>query len=122
MNRCASTWPVVFLALLTSLTSCDERPNPGPQGDSHTNWLRTCEADRDCAGLQCLCGVCTAPCSTDDACAEGWEGVIVPGVLRSGAGRRIGPPPRRPPQRRGGGAGRQADYGTARPEAAATMC
>lgn len=54
--------------LTTGLFGC-EPPAPGPQGDSHTNWLRTCNTDDECGGLSCLCGVCTAPCSTEDACS-----------------------------------------------------
>src|SRR6187402_2630611 len=55
-------------SLCVALFGC-EPPAPGPQGDSHTNWLRTCNTDDECGGLSCLCGVCTAPCTADDACS-----------------------------------------------------
>lgn len=55
-----------FIALGMAL-AC-QPPEPGPQGDSHTNWLRTCATDRDCGELSCVCGMCTAACSNDDAC------------------------------------------------------
>jgi glucuronoarabinoxylan endo-1,4-beta-xylanase len=57
-------------SLFVALTGC-EPPAPGPQGDSHTNWLRTCERDNECStGLSCVCGMCTARCSSDDACTS----------------------------------------------------
>src|SRR6187549_2332859 len=60
----------VGLCLLGALNGC-EPPAPGPQGDSHTNWLRTCESDSECGtGLSCVCGVCTARCSNDEACSS----------------------------------------------------
>jgi O-glycosyl hydrolase len=69
-----------------------EPPEPGPQGDSHTNWLRSCESDTECGTLQCLCGVCTAPCSTDDACsaAPGSSCLAAadPGAIATCAGKR----------------------------------
>ena len=58
----------VCLYLCGGLLGCEPKA-PGPQGDSHTNWLRTCESDGECGtGLSCVCGLCTARCSNDDAC------------------------------------------------------
>ena len=37
-------------------------------GDSQTNWLRSCGSDDGCNGMSCLCGVCTRPCSDVSAC------------------------------------------------------
>lgn len=31
-------------------------------GNSNTNWLRSCDTDDECGGLECLCGVCTRSC------------------------------------------------------------
>jgi O-glycosyl hydrolase len=67
MNRLSfSRYFLGFIALWAGL-GC-QPAEPGPQGDSHTNWLRTCAVDRDCGVLSCVCGVCTAPCSTEDEC------------------------------------------------------
>jgi len=67
MNRLFST---LALGLFVSLISgCDpDAHKPVPEGDSHTNWLRTCLADPECGELSCLCGVCTRACSEDSAC------------------------------------------------------
>jgi glucuronoarabinoxylan endo-1,4-beta-xylanase len=46
-------------------------PFDGPQTGSQTNWLLSCQIDAECeAGLQCLCGACTLPCSKNEGCAE----------------------------------------------------
>jgi O-glycosyl hydrolase len=68
----------VCLGLALALAGC-EPPAPGPQGDSHTNWLRTCESDNECGtGLSCVCGVCTARCSSDEACGSAPGASCVP--------------------------------------------
>jgi hypothetical protein len=36
-------------------------------GSSETHFLMSCDADCG-AGLECVCGVCTEPCDSDDAC------------------------------------------------------
>jgi hypothetical protein len=36
--------------------------------DSHTHWLKECERDAECAGLSCICGVCTKACDEGDDC------------------------------------------------------
>jgi hypothetical protein len=47
---------------------------PGGNGqgtDSQTNWLQSCQIDEQCGGgLSCVCGVCTAVCGEDAACAS----------------------------------------------------
>jgi len=37
---------------------------------TETHWLAMCSVDADCAGLSCLCGVCTEDCANDEACEE----------------------------------------------------
>jgi len=69
MNSRILTLPRLLLALSALALGC-EPPAPGPQGDSHTNWLRTCDADRDCGALSCVCGVCTLTCASAADCAS----------------------------------------------------
>ena len=68
MNQRNFTSFALCFWLTSGLVGCAP-PTGEPRGDSHTNWLRTCNTDDECGGLSCLCGVCTAPCSTDDACS-----------------------------------------------------
>ncbi len=42
----------------------------GPQTDSQTNWLKNCQADAQCAGLSCICGVCTRACNDTANCSD----------------------------------------------------
>jgi hypothetical protein len=69
MNPRGRAWNVLVVSLLSCVFGC-EPPEGGPRGDSHTNWLRTCESDRDCGNLRCLCDVCTLPCDVNDACGS----------------------------------------------------
>lgn len=56
----------------TLLACAPDHANTGPKvADSQTNWLRSCRISADCDLLSCVCGVCTKPCDTDAACAEG---------------------------------------------------
>lgn len=59
------------IAVLLTLGACNPaEPQPGPQGDSHTNWLRTCSSDADCGKLSCICGMCTRRCSDQAGCVN----------------------------------------------------
>jgi glucuronoarabinoxylan endo-1,4-beta-xylanase len=58
-----------FVASGTAL-SVGCQPDAGPSSDSQTNWLVTCQGDSECGTLSCVCGVCTLPCSADDACGD----------------------------------------------------
>lgn len=69
MNSRILTLPPLLFALGLLTPGC-EPSAPGPQGDSHTNWLRTCEADQDCGSLSCVCGVCTLTCTSNADCAS----------------------------------------------------
>lgn len=59
-------WKAGLLLLLSLLGGCS--PNAG-SGDSQTNWLRSCRADSECGSKQCLCGVCTQPCTAASTCS-----------------------------------------------------
>ena len=62
----------LVFALLGGVIGCSpEDARPVPEGDSHTNWLRTCSADAQCESLQCICGMCTQGCRADGDCADG---------------------------------------------------
>jgi len=69
MNSRFLTLPSLLFVLGVLAPACDP-PAPGPQGDSHTNWLRTCEADDECGALSCVCGLCTLTCSADADCSS----------------------------------------------------
>lgn len=76
MSRSATAWPLAF-ALLVSLAGC-EPEHQVPEGDSHTNWLRSCDKDSECGPLSCVCGVCTSPCSADNSCGDAPGSTCVP--------------------------------------------
>lgn len=68
MTRQRRSWPFLLLLAACLLSGCEPPPSE-PSSDSHTNWLRVCASDHDCAGLSCECGVCTLPCAQDRECA-----------------------------------------------------
>lgn len=59
----------LLLGLGLAGAACDPESSPGPQGDSHTNWLRTCSSDAECGELSCVCGRCSRSCTDDAACS-----------------------------------------------------
>ncbi|MCA9524666.1 MAG: hypothetical protein KC549_00020, partial [Myxococcales bacterium] len=65
---------LVFLVI----GGCNDRPvaPTGPTAGSETHWLAPCDTDAACGeDAACVCGLCTAPCAADDACArEGGQG------------------------------------------------
>ena len=56
------------IAVVAACAACS--PGNGPETGSQTNWLLACESSQECAGLECICGACTAPCEGDSACAD----------------------------------------------------
>jgi hypothetical protein len=66
MNRVASGVLVLGLAALLA-AACGGESSSEESGESH--FLAFCEATCP-EGLSCLCGVCTATCSTSDECAD----------------------------------------------------
>jgi hypothetical protein len=49
-----------------------QQPSQGPELGGETNWLKWCESAAECPSGQCVCGVCSAPCSEDAMdCAGG---------------------------------------------------
>ena len=72
----------VSVALVASCTARSHQ-SPADGTDSATHWLRRCEDNSECGGLQCLCGLCTASCSSDADCREAGAGA----TCRLSAGR-----------------------------------
>jgi hypothetical protein len=61
---------VPVLCLVAVLSSCS-RSHANLDGDSNTNWLRSCARDGDCAdALACVCGLCTSTCLRDSECSD----------------------------------------------------
>ncbi len=59
----------LLVTLGLAFSACDPESSPGPQGDSHTNWLRSCGSDSECGELSCVCGRCSRSCEDDSACS-----------------------------------------------------
>jgi hypothetical protein len=72
---------VLFLLALMGLFllafgGCNQNPvgPTGPQTGSETHWLESCDVDADCGEENaCVCGVCTVPCGSAEACAVAGE-------------------------------------------------
>jgi hypothetical protein len=57
---------VVAALLALAGSGCGQ---PESRSGTKTNWLRACAEDDDCGpSLQCLCGRCSVPCTTNDGC------------------------------------------------------
>jgi hypothetical protein len=64
---------------LLAFVGCNQNPvePTGPQTGSETHWLESCDVDADCGEENaCVCGVCTVPCGTAEACAVAGEASI----------------------------------------------
>ncbi len=64
-------WGAVLLGLFTAV-ACGQTSSPG-SGETH--FLIRCEDGTCSGGLQCLCGICSKPCSKDSACSSLGESV-----------------------------------------------
>ena len=62
--RPSLTW-LAALLLSVFMLGCSPK---AADGDSQTNWLRSCDSNDGCGGMMCLCGVCTLPCKESSAC------------------------------------------------------
>ena len=61
---------------LLAFVGCNQNPvePTGPQTGSETHWLESCDTDADCGEENaCVCGVCTVPCGSAEACAAAGE-------------------------------------------------
>lgn len=80
-----SLWGLAALALL----ACQRDPgtsSPSVSGESH--FLTPCvDSDECAAGLECLCGLCTVACETDETCAAAVTGAhcVDPAACEGGA-------------------------------------
>ncbi len=45
---------------------CTEKQSapPDPSTDSQTHWMEPCQGEQECGDLSCICGVCTAACTS----------------------------------------------------------
>src|SRR5688572_22711689 len=69
MNQQFLTAAVRTFAFGLALSACS--PSNTPQTGSQTNWLVSCDSSAECgAGLECVCGACTATCLSDRACVD----------------------------------------------------
>jgi hypothetical protein len=59
------------IGLLILLANACASTTEGRPAGTNTNWLKACSNDSDCDGdNQCICSVCTQPCSEDSQCAD----------------------------------------------------
>jgi hypothetical protein len=81
------SWTCLVATLLLVAASC--KSSSGPQLDANSNWLRLCDIDSDCVDSgQCICGLCSDTCTTDDECTRGSaEGTCVKSSSGSGGHR-----------------------------------
>lgn len=68
--------------VLYAAAACAKTQEPGGT-DSTTHWLEACDADADCGGLSCLCGVCTDACSGSSECDRFGESAVCSAVEAS---------------------------------------
>jgi hypothetical protein len=71
---------------LCGLSACTENSTYTQRNnsDSETHWLEACDQDSDCGELSCICGVCTQPCQSDQACqADGGDALCIPSAQAS---------------------------------------
>lgn len=91
------TWAIGSFTL--GLVACGSRVREG--GDSNSNWLKSCDLSAECGStLECLCGICTKECATEQACESRGgatcgipDGCDVSVGICSPAGEAVAPPP-----------------------------
>lgn len=78
MNRVGlfvGVWTLALAAGCGGRSRSDDRGSDGT--DSHTHWLSQCSTHADCDdGLSCLCGACSASCTTESACDDLGAGAL----------------------------------------------
>jgi hypothetical protein len=67
MTRRLCALLVLLLGLGGLAAGCGRTDRGGDEG-SETHWLHACDTSSDCALGECLCGVCTLPCSSVREC------------------------------------------------------
>ncbi len=58
----------MVLALVAASGCATKRETASGVTDTNTNWLKSCDSDASCGGLNCLCGVCTVTCERAQEC------------------------------------------------------
>jgi hypothetical protein len=69
MNCLGRLVGIVGLCAVAFGGACSTQASSGK--GSETSWLSSCASDDDCAVGQCVCGVCTTPCSANSDCPGG---------------------------------------------------
>jgi hypothetical protein len=82
MTMRASRVTQLLCVVLYAVAACAKSQEPGGT-DSTTHWLESCDADTDCSGLSCLCGVCTDACSSSSECDRFGETAVCSAVEAS---------------------------------------
>ena len=68
MRRARTTMRAAFTVWVLTATACfDSEPPQAPQFGGETHFMRSC-TESCAAPLECVCGVCTKPCSVADDC------------------------------------------------------
>lgn len=58
--------------------ACQQDARRMNEGEAESHWLEQCQADADCGGGLCVCGVCTEPCGADDRCEAAERSTCAP--------------------------------------------
>jgi hypothetical protein len=76
MSGRGARWLGALLGVASALlvAGCAESRAASVDGQSH--WLRSCQSSAECGDLECICGVCTTACASDDACHGAWNDAV----------------------------------------------
>src|SRR5690606_34643390 len=64
-------WLVCVMLIAVFAVGCGAKAKDDPGTDTSTDWVASCDADRECHPDQrCGCGLCTHECDTDADCRD----------------------------------------------------
>ena len=73
MKHEARALRALTLAFLSSTVALLQCGSTSSTSGTETHWLQSCESDAECGGFQCVCGLCTLPCTDTADCNEAPE-------------------------------------------------